>query len=87
MVYVEVTFDAEAGTAIFVIDDDGPGVPEAERENVFRRFYRSDQGRARREMRPRDPRFDFGSTPRNSPKLVTTLSQKTSMMAPWRRQR
>ncbi|MCC7275159.1 MAG: HAMP domain-containing protein [Alphaproteobacteria bacterium] len=28
-----------------VVDDDGPGVPEAERENVFRPFYRVDQSR------------------------------------------
>jgi signal transduction histidine kinase len=29
------------------VEDDGPGVPEAERELVFERFYRSDPGRAR----------------------------------------
>ncbi len=44
-----VTVDADARTATFVIDDDGPGVPETERENIFRRFYRPDQGRTRAE--------------------------------------
>lgn len=37
--------DAEAAT--IVVDDDGPGVPEADRERVFRRFERSDDARAR----------------------------------------
>ena len=30
-----------------VVDDDGPGVPVAERERVFERFHRLDEGRAR----------------------------------------
>jgi signal transduction histidine kinase len=29
------------------VDDDGPGIPPAERERVFDRFHRSDAGRAR----------------------------------------
>lgn len=33
--------------AILVVTDRGPGVPEAERERVTRRFYRLKQGRAR----------------------------------------
>jgi len=30
-----------------MVDDDGPGIPPAERERVFDRFHRSDAGRAR----------------------------------------
>ena len=30
---------------IIFIDDDGPGIPEKERENVFKPFYRIDQSR------------------------------------------
>ncbi len=29
------------------LDDDGPGVPESEREKIFRPFYRTDEARAR----------------------------------------
>ncbi|MDR3373955.1 MAG: ATP-binding protein [Ancalomicrobiaceae bacterium] len=33
------------GWLTVIVDDDGPGVPESERENVFRPFYRLDQAR------------------------------------------
>ena len=35
------------GTAVVCIDDDGPGVAVADRERVFERFTRLDEGRAR----------------------------------------
>ena len=31
----------------FAVVDDGPGIPESERERIFERFHRTDQGRAR----------------------------------------
>lgn len=35
----------ENGWLTITIEDDGPGIPEAERANVFRPFYRIDQAR------------------------------------------
>jgi signal transduction histidine kinase len=35
------------GTAELVVGDDGPGIPEDERERVFDRFYRTHESRSR----------------------------------------
>jgi len=39
---------AGAGTAVLEIIDNGPGVPPAEREKIWRRLYRSDASRSQR---------------------------------------
>jgi signal transduction histidine kinase len=44
---VAVGVAVDGGDAVVVVDDDGPGVPAAERERVFERFARLDEGRAR----------------------------------------
>jgi two-component system, OmpR family, sensor kinase len=44
---VELSSRAAAGTILIRVDDDGPGIPAAERERVFDRFHRSDSGRDR----------------------------------------
>ncbi|WP_309111845.1 ATP-binding protein [Saccharothrix sp.] len=46
---VTVTVEARDGWAVLTVADDGPGVPEADRERVFERFVRLDEGRARDE--------------------------------------
>jgi len=43
--HVWVTALAVKGGMDIIIDDDGPGIPEAERENVFRPFFRLDAAR------------------------------------------
>ena len=40
-----VTLRAEGGWARLVVSDDGPGVPDAERELIFGRFYKGDRAR------------------------------------------
>jgi two-component system OmpR family sensor kinase len=38
---VDVSVRAEAGAAVLAVEDTGPGIPPAERERVFDRFYRA----------------------------------------------
>jgi signal transduction histidine kinase len=43
----ELRLSETATTALIEVIDDGPGVPEADRERIFERFVRLDQSRAR----------------------------------------
>ncbi|MEV4052001.1 HAMP domain-containing sensor histidine kinase [Amycolatopsis sp. NPDC049688] len=43
---VRVTMSAASGTVCVRVDDEGPGVPEADLPHVFERFYRADTARA-----------------------------------------
>jgi signal transduction histidine kinase len=42
---IAVTLTDEAGAPVLCVSDTGPGIPAAERENVFRRFYRLEASR------------------------------------------
>jgi two-component system sensor histidine kinase CpxA len=44
---VRVTAERVAGEVVLTVSDAGPGVPEAELENIFTPFYRLDQARTR----------------------------------------
>jgi signal transduction histidine kinase len=44
---VTLSVAAVDGAAELVVDDDGPGIPEGERDRVFERFVRLDEARAR----------------------------------------
>jgi signal transduction histidine kinase len=45
---VRVTLSGDDHGAVLVVEDDGPGVPAADRERVFERFVRLDDSRERR---------------------------------------
>jgi signal transduction histidine kinase len=45
--HVQVRLDATTEHAVLTITDDGPGVPEADRQRIFDRFVRLDQDRNR----------------------------------------
>jgi signal transduction histidine kinase len=44
---VAISLEARGGDVVLTVDDDGPGIPEAERDRVLQRFVRLDEARSR----------------------------------------
>ena len=44
---VGISLATDHGVVALTVDDDGPGIPEGDRDRVFERFTRLDDGRAR----------------------------------------
>ena len=43
---VEIKLSKKNSNIFIIIEDDGPGIPDKEHENVFKPFYKVDKGRA-----------------------------------------
>jgi signal transduction histidine kinase len=44
---IDITLADRGGDVLLTVDDDGPGIPESERERVLKRFVRLDESRSR----------------------------------------
>ena len=44
--HILVSLSEESGEAVISVRDDGPGIPKAEQEKIWQRFYRCDAARA-----------------------------------------
>lgn len=45
--YVKVSNESESDGVVIKVEDNGPGIPDSEKERIFERFYRLDDSRAR----------------------------------------
>lgn len=45
--FVKMSLEIDGQEAVVRVEDNGPGIPEQEREHIFERFYRLDDSRAR----------------------------------------
>ena len=76
--YVVIRAGADEEWLRIEVDDDGPGIPPAERDNVFRPFYRLGNGR-NQDMRQHRARAS--PSPATSPAATAATSRSASR--PW----
>ncbi|MEM6959645.1 MAG: ATP-binding protein [Myxococcota bacterium] len=84
---VSLTVQDDVRHTLFIVDDDGPGVPEGDRKRIFERFFTTDQNRqgtglglaiVRVVAESHGGDVDVTASPQGGARFVLSLPRKTS---------